>query len=33
MIGNNPRQGRQDGLFHPRLENIIDPGHELVKLG
>ncbi|PCJ44742.1 MAG: hypothetical protein COA81_00260 [Alphaproteobacteria bacterium] len=25
-------QNRQDDLFRPRLENLIDPRHELVKL-
>jgi IS5 family transposase len=33
MLKKNPRQDRQDDLFRPRLENIIDPRHELVKLG
>ncbi|VAW76277.1 Mobile element protein [hydrothermal vent metagenome] len=32
MLKKNPRQDRQDDLFRPRLENIIDPRHELVKL-
>jgi len=32
MLKKNPRQDRQDDLFRPRLENIIDPCHELVKL-
>jgi len=33
MLKKNPRQDRQDDLFRPRLENIIYPRHELVKLG
>jgi len=32
MLRKNPRPDRQDDLFRPRLENIIDPRHELVKL-
>ncbi len=32
MLKKSPRQDRQDDLFRPRLENIIDPRHELVKL-
>jgi len=32
MLKKNPRPDRQDDLFRPRLENIIDPRHELVKL-
>ena len=32
MLKKNPRQDRQDDLFRPRLENIIDCRHELVKL-
>jgi hypothetical protein len=27
-----PRDDRQDGLFRPSLEAIIDPGHPLVRL-
>jgi len=32
MLKKNPQKDRQDDLFRPRLENIIDPRHELVKL-
>jgi IS5 family transposase len=32
MLRKNPRHDRQNDLFRPRLENIIDPRHELVKL-
>ncbi len=32
MLRKNPKKDRQDDLFRPRLENIIDPRHELVKL-
>jgi len=32
MLKKNPQKDRQDDLFRPRLENIIDPHHELVKL-
>ncbi|MCF6216199.1 MAG: IS5 family transposase [Emcibacter sp.] len=33
MLKKNPKKDRQDDLFRPRLENIIDCRHELVKLG
>lgn len=32
MLKKNPQIAAQDELFKIRLENIIDPGHELVKL-
>ncbi len=32
MLRKNPKKDRQGDLFRPRLENIIDPRHELVKL-
>jgi len=32
MLRKNPRQDPQNDLFRPRLENIINPRHELVKL-
>ena len=32
MLRKNPKKDRQDDLFRPRLENIIDPRHELAKL-
>ncbi|NOZ66716.1 MAG: IS5 family transposase [Alphaproteobacteria bacterium] len=32
MLRKNPKKDRQDDLFRPRLENIIDPRHDLVKL-
>jgi len=32
MLRKNPKKAAQDDLFQARLENIIDPRHELVKL-
>ena len=32
MLKENPKSEGQTDLFRPRLENIIDPAHELVKL-
>jgi IS5 family transposase len=33
MLKKNPKNAPQDDLFKARLDNIIDPRHELVKLG
>ena len=33
MLKKNPKITAQDELFKVRLEDIIDPRHELVKLG
>ena len=32
MFRKNPKKDRQDDMFRPRLENLIDPRHEQVKL-
>jgi IS5 family transposase len=32
MLKKNPKKDRQEDLFRPRLQNIIDPRHELAKL-